>query len=159
MILSIIKYGIFAVLALFGVTQTYLYRKIKREWSTYPVVAGTVIESRLFDQTDSGGTRTYEALIKFKYDFKGKEYESETPALRGPQLFPQYEFELSLLDKYKEGEMYNVKVHPEVPTVAYLEIEPLSKKSMIFLPLIIIGYLIYFTGIATYMAHRMANVF
>lgn len=128
-----------------------MYKRIKRDWETYPVVAATITESRLFDFTDSNGSRTYDALIKFEYRFREKNYESDTPALRGVQLFPQYDFAQQLLDKYKEGEMYNARVHPDLPDIAYLEIEPLSKKSMILVPLIILGYIAYLAGLGFYL--------
>ena len=106
MIFSVIKYGVFVVLAFLGILQTFIYKRLERDWEKLSLVSATITESRLFDHTDSGGVRSYEALIKFKYRFREKEYEADTPALRGVQLFPQYDFEHTLLDKYKEGEMY-----------------------------------------------------
>jgi len=150
MILSIIKYGAFVVLCIIGLGQTVIYFRIKKYWESLPLAAATITEARLFDLTGDYGHRTYEAIISFKYEFLGKEYEANTPALRSPQLFPMYGYEWSLLDKYKVGEMHNVRVHPNMPEVAYLEIAPLSQLSLILLPLLILGYFAYLVGVGYY---------
>ena len=150
MIFSILKYGAFVILCFLGIGQTYLYYKLKKNWKYFPVVAATITKSELFDLTSGDGVRSYEAKISFKYSFLGKDYECDTPALRSPQVFPLYEYESTLLDKYKVGEMYNAKVHPNIPEVAFLEIAPLSKLSVFLLPLIIFGYFAYLIGIGWY---------
>ena len=137
-------------LQFFGVGQTYLYLKLKKQWNSFPIVSAVITKSKLFDFTCSGGQRDYEAQISFKYTFRGKDYESDTPALRSPQVFPLYEYESTLLDKYKEGEMYNARVHPNLAEMAFLEIAPLSKLSVFLLPLIILGYFAYLIGLGLY---------
>lgn len=130
-----------------------LYFRLKKNWRFFPVVAGTITESRLFDFTSFDTQRTYEAQIKFKYRFREKDYESNTPALRSPQVFPLYEYEQTLLDKYKVGEIHNVRVHPNLPDMAFLEIAPLSKLSVFLLPIIIFGYFGYLVGLGLYFSH------
>jgi len=150
MIFSIFKYGALVVLCFLGIGQTYLYLKLKKHWNSFHIVAATITKSKLFDLTDANGIRKYDAQISFKYRFRGKEYECDTPALRSPQIFPLYEYESTLLDKYKVGEMYNAKVHPNLPEMAFLEIAPLSKLSVFLLPLIILGYAAYLIGVGLY---------
>ena len=153
MILSIFKYGALVVLCFLGIGQTYLYLKLKKHWSSFPVVAATITKSKLFDFTNANGMRSYDAQISFKYRFRSKDYECETPALRSPQVFPLYEYESTLLDKYKVGEIYNAKVHPNFPEMAFLEIAPLSKLSVFLLPLIILGYGAYLVGLGLYFSY------
>lgn len=115
-----------------------------------PVVAATIVKSELDDYHDVDGKRIYIAKVHFSYSFRGNEYVSETPALRGAQMFPLYNYEAKLLKKYQLGEMFNARVVPNVPEYAYLEIAPLSKASTILLPLTIVGYALYLVGLGWY---------
>ena len=150
MILSLIKYGLFVVLSVIGLGQVVSYKMLKRNWGKFRVVAGEILESRILHYTDTEGKTVFEARIRFKYQFQGKEYESETPALRGPQLFPLFDYESKLVQRYKRGEIYNIRVHPLEPEIAYLEVAPLSKISVVVLPFVLLGYLAYLSGIGWY---------
>jgi len=114
-----------------------------------PVVAATISEARLDHRNETGRT-VYEAIIEFQYNFRGRQYESKSPALRGIQVFPLYEYEANLLEKYKEGGIYNARVFPNMPELAYLEIAPLSRLSILMFPLILGGFFAYFIGVGAF---------
>jgi Protein of unknown function (DUF3592) len=158
MIGSVLKFGMFIVLAVLGLGQLLIYRKLRKHWKKLPVVAGTVTESKLRHHSDANGRTVYEADIKFKYKFRGQEYESDTPALRGPQMFPLWEYESKLLSKYEKGEIYNVKIVASKPELAYLEIAPLSKISTVLMPIAILGYGAYLVFVGWYFSYA-AEVF
>jgi hypothetical protein len=117
-----------------------------------PVVAAKITEARLSHYNNGGGT-VYEAIIVFQYKFRGVEYESKTPALRGAQIFPLYNFESELIDKYKEGEIYNAKVFPDMPELAYLQIAPLSKVSVFLLPIAMVSLFAYIFGVGWWFSY------
>jgi hypothetical protein len=93
---------------------------------------------------DAEGKNVLEAIIYFKYNFRGKEYESNTPALRGYDFFPSFDYEHGLVKKYPKGEVVNLKVHPNEPNLAYLEVAPFSKISAALAPLGIILLVAYY---------------
>jgi hypothetical protein len=157
MIISIVKYAAFIVFAFLGVVQIFVYFRLKKMWSSLPVVAATVTESRLL-HSNIGGTTEYEAIIVFSYSFRGREYESKTPALRSVQVFPLYGYESELLDKYKKGEMYNARVFPNLPDTAYLEVAPLSKLSMFLFPIMTLGMLAYFIGLGIFFSKLFTGI-
>ena len=138
--LGILKYLGIVLLFTIGIGQTYLYRKVKKQWDSLPVVGAEIIESRLLDYNDMDDRRIYEAKIRFKYKFRGEEYESETPLLKSPQLFPDKDIELDLLARYKEGDIINARVMPNLPEAAFIEVAPFSKLSAIGIPVLILLY-------------------
>ena len=158
MIGTVLKFGFFIVMVVLGLGQLFLYRNLRKRWEKLPVVAGEVTESELRHYSDADGRTIYEANIKFKYTFLGQEYESESPALRGPQMFPLWEYESKLLSKYEKGEIYNVKVLGSKPDMAYLEIAPLSKISVILMPISILGYAVYLVFVGWHFSY-MAELF
>ena len=154
--LGAVKYGFFFILCLLGIGQTFLYLRIKKMWSLLDVVEGKITSSFLYDLTGRGtGFREYEAIIEFKYNYQGKAFDSKIPVLRSPQTFPNYRFERELLEKYKEGASCEVRVHPDAPELAFLEIAPMSKASIVILPLTILGYLAYLTGAFYYLENAV----
>jgi len=123
-----------------GVGQTYLYRKVKRQWDSLPVVGAEIIESQLLDYNDMDDRRIYEAKIRFRYKYRGEEYESETPLLKSPQLFPDKDIEHDLLARYKVGDIINARVMPNLPSAAFIEVAPFSKLSAIGVPVFVLLY-------------------
>jgi hypothetical protein len=105
-----------------------------------------VVEAKLIDHLKVNGGREYRAEVRFTYEYDGKDYESVTAALHGPLMFPLWNYEWQLLKKYKVGESYMGRLFPGNPRLAYLEIAPLSKMSVIGLPLVTIGYTIFMFG-------------
>ncbi|MAZ86051.1 MAG: hypothetical protein CL693_00185 [Cellvibrionaceae bacterium] len=147
MISALIKFVVPIGLILVGMFQTLYYRKIKGVFSQLPTVAVEITESKLHDNPWSdSGRREYEAIIYYKYSFRGKPYTGNTPALRGYNLWPDYEYEWVLLDKYKKGDIVNAKVLPANPNIAYLEVAPLHKKSAILMPFVSLAYLAFIWG-------------
>ena len=138
--LKILKWIGLLVLVATNTFNAFAYRRIKRIWGHLPVVAATITHCSLDDHLTVEGGRKYEAKIRFSYDFRGKTYESGTPALRGPQLFPLWNYESEMIKRYEVGEMYNARVVPSGPELAYLEVAPFSKVSAIFLPIITVLY-------------------
>lgn len=138
--MNILKWLVLVGLVLTNTLQFLMYRSVKRNWGRYIPVRATITRSKLIDQLNADGNRDYEAEIRFKYLWDGKEYESDTAILRGPQLFPLWNYESSLLQKYKEGDYCEARVHPRNPDIAFLELAPLSKMSAILLPIMTIGY-------------------
>ena len=131
--MSVIKWLVLVGLAFTNTLQLVMYRAVRRDWGHYMPVRATITRSKLIDQLNTDGERDYQADIRFKYVWAGREYESCTAILRGPQLFPLWNYETSLVQKYKEGDHYEARVHPRRPDVAYLELAPLNKKSAILL--------------------------
>ncbi len=144
--LGILKYIGALLLCSIGFGQTFLYRKVKKQWATLPEVEGEIVESKLLNHNDLDGNRIYEAQIVFKYRFNGNEFESSTPVLKSPQLFPNKDLEHDLLSRYKVGDMVVVRVLPNRPKLAYLEISPFSKLSAILLPVFTVIYFIVVFG-------------
>ncbi|WP_250461650.1 DUF3592 domain-containing protein [Microbulbifer litoralis] len=128
-----------------GFLQTIIYLKFRKNFQSWPTVAAKIIHSRLLNQLDVEGRRVIEAVIAFEYEFCGKSYRSETPALRGHDLFPDLNYEWDLTKKYRVGDLVNARVHPRTGQVAYLEVAPLSRLSTVLVPLMIfcsIGFLV-----------------
>lgn len=147
MISALIKLIIPFGLILLGLFQTIHYRRVSKNFDKLPVVACTIIESKLLDDAFSNpGKRIYEAQIKYKYTFRGQEYIGETPSLRGYELWPDLDYEWVLLRKYKENEIFNAHVLPNSPKIAYLEVAPLDKRSAILMPFVMVGYLAFIWG-------------
>ncbi|UTW45926.1 DUF3592 domain-containing protein [bacterium SCSIO 12696] len=123
------------LLAIAGLWQTFVYFRLKKYFDLWPVVAAEITHSRLLNQTGVNGEIMLEGIIHFKYSIRGKDYKSDTPALRGYDLFPSLNYERSLVKKYPKGEFVNARVHPNVNSLAYLEVAPLSKLSTVLAPL------------------------
>lgn len=138
--MNILKWLVLVGLVVTNTFQFFMYRSVKRNWRHYIPVRATITSSKLIDQLNTDGGRDYQAEIRFKYLWDGEEHESDTAILRGPQLFPLWNYEHSLLQKYKEGDYCEARVHPQKADIAFLELAPLSKKSAILLPLLTIGY-------------------
>lgn len=153
MISAIFKFVVPFGLVALGLFQTLYYRRLKSVFSELPVVAGEIIESKLHDDPwTNPGKRVFEARIKYKYRFRGKEYIGDTPALRGYQLWPSYSYEYELLKRYKKGDIANIKVVPSNPRIAYLEVAPLDKKSAMLMPILAVGYLAFLFGYIYFIA-------
>ncbi|MEM7430408.1 MAG: DUF3592 domain-containing protein [Pseudomonadota bacterium] len=138
--MTIIKWVVFLILALTSTSQYFFYRKVQRVWERLIPVHATITHSKLIDQLNTDGNREYEADIRYKYLWDGEEHESQLSILRGPQLFPQWEYEHALVERYKEGDSCEVRVHPADGSLSFLELAPLSKLSALLLPLITVGY-------------------
>jgi len=149
MTFKLIQIFIALLLASFGLLQTIIYIRIKKVYDRLPVVAAEITGSRLLHQLDLQNIDITEAIIHFKYHFRGKEYESNTPVLRGYELSPDFEFEHGLVKKYRPGDIVNARVVPSVEGLAYLEVAPLSKRSTILAPSMLIFAI--GIGIAAYM--------
>ena len=142
MISAMIKFIVPFILILSGLFETVMYFLLRRRFQYFPVVATEIIESRLFDDPFTNPwRRVYEARIKFKYSFRGKDYISETPVLRGYTLWNDYDAAWELLRKYKKGDIVNAHVVPNSPDLAYLEIATLHKPSAILMPFVAFGYI------------------
>ena len=144
--LGILKYVGFIILFGLGIGQSLLYRKIKRNWDSLPVTRGEIIESRLIDHNDIDGNRVYAATIQCRYNHLGTDYESEAVVLRSAQLVPNFNYEHKLVQRYKKGDRVEIRVLPQKPDVAIIELAPLNKASVILVPLIIIGYALLVVG-------------
>ncbi|WP_444930358.1 DUF3592 domain-containing protein [Microbulbifer sp. SSSA002] len=153
--LSILKYAGLLFLAFAGVIQTYIYRRIQGKWRSLPVVRGKIIESKLVNFINTEGQRVYEANIKYKYDFKGQRYYSDTPLLRSPQLFKDHNLEHELLQKYKVGDHVNIKVLPNSPEVAFIEVEPFNRLSAIAIPILTVLYIAFIFGYGWFMGEML----
>lgn len=137
---GLLKYLGMVLLFTIGVGQTYLYRKVKKQWGNLPVVPAEIVESKLINHSDIEGRRVYEASIRFKYQFQGTEYISDTPLLKSPQLFPDKDIEHALLAKYKIGNIINARVIPDSPKHAFLEVSTFSMLSALAIPLLVLLY-------------------
>ena len=137
--MKIISLLLFSGMALFGIWQTFFYLRLKKTFDRWPVIGAQVTTSWLLNQPGADGQYLLEAVVHFSYSFRGQEYVSKTPALRGYDLFPSLEYERKLVKKYPKGEFVNARVHPYAPDFAYLEVAPLSITSTILAPLMAIG--------------------
>jgi len=106
------------------------------------VVAAEITVSKLYDIPHelSFMGRKYEAIIHFKYYFRGKEYVSITPFLKGYTLFSKMDSEKTIVKKYSVGEVYNAKVNPLVPEIACFAVEPIHWLSTVLMPISAILY-------------------
>ncbi len=145
--MSALKWIFFVFLVFTNSAQFYLYRKVKQRWERMPVVAAIITKSALRDYNDLNGNRVYEADIRFEYQFRGNSYESVTPSLEGPALGPRWNYATELVDRYAVGEMYNARVIPEQPDVAYLEVASLNKVAVVLVPALTVAYGLYLFGI------------
>ncbi|WP_444957517.1 DUF3592 domain-containing protein [Microbulbifer sp. ZKSA002] len=136
MIFKAIQLLIPAVMILFGFFQTIVYLRMRKTFGNWPVVVGEITHSRLLNQLDSNGKKVTEAIIAFNYKFRGREYKSEMPVLRGYDLFPSLEYESYLTKKYRPGDIVDARVNPKVSGLAYLEVAPFSRLSAILVPLL-----------------------
>ena len=159
MIIKIIQLTIPLLLAGTGLLQTILYFKLKKTFERWPTVAAEVTHSVLLNQLDADGRDILEGIINFKYTFRGKEYEVDTPALRSYDLFPSLEYERSLTRRYRVGDIVNARVHPNAPSLAYLEVAPFSRASAILSPImtllgiaLLFGYFYGYWALFTFFA-------
>lgn len=128
-----------AFLGSLGLLQTVIYILVKRRFNDFGVVSGQIIYSKFINHTNTDGNREIGANIKFRYSVAGKEYESDTPLLKGYEMFPSFGYYHDLAKRYPTGETVNVHFSRRNPGVSFLEIAPLSKASTILAPLISIG--------------------
>ena len=135
-----------AFLGSLGILQTLIYVLIKRRFNEFGVVAGEITYSRFINHTDIDGNREVGALITFRYSVAGKEYESDTPLLKGYEMFPSFDYYHELTKRYPPGEIVNVHFSRRRPNVSFLEIAPLSKASTVLAPLISVGCIAIFVG-------------
>lgn len=103
-------------------------------------MSAIITTSRLLNHNDVRGSRVYEALLEFEYDFRGKRYRLNTPLLRSMQLFSDKNIEHELLAKYKEHDLVNVRVMPSSPQNAFIEVQPFSLASATGVPMLAILY-------------------
>lgn len=129
-----------------GLLETWIYTRIKKIYHRLPVVSATITYSRLIYHTNVDGKTEIGAIIKYKYRFRGEEYEASTPVLKGYDLFPSLSYYRQLVKDYPPGEMVNARVLPTQPDIAYLTVAPLSKASTILVPLISISSIVLIIG-------------
>lgn len=151
MLVKILLITIPLLMAALGILQTLLYLGQKKYFTQWSCVSTEITHSWFLNQLAPDGEQLTEAVISFTYEVGGKQYESNTPALRGYELFPSLKYESALVKKYKLGSHHKARVHPKFPEIAYLEIAPLSKLSTVLAPamsLLGIGLLFaYFCGL------------
>ena len=144
--MSILKWLALVILAITNTIQFFVYRTVRRDWNTYIPVRARITRSKLIDQLNVDGNRDYEADIRFQYLWDGKPLESDTAIMRGPQLFPNWNYEWDAVLRFSEGDTVEARVHRENPEIAFLELAPLSRKSAILLPLCTLLYAIAIIG-------------
>lgn len=86
--------------------------------------------------------RVYQAIIKVKYDFSGRTWESDRCILRMSWLFnssagQDFDFEYKLKQKYKVGDEVVLKVNDSHPDQPLLELAPFSNRYLIGFYLIV----------------------
>ena len=135
-----------ASLMALGLFETLLYMRIKKVYHRLPIVAATITYSRLINHTDLDGKREIGAIIKYKYRFRGAEYESETPVLKGYDLFPSLDYYQQLVKENRPGDIVNVRVVPTAPELAYITVAPLSRISTVLAPVISLGSIALIIG-------------
>jgi Protein of unknown function (DUF3592) len=142
-----------AALMILGLLETLMYTRIKKVYHKLPVAAATITYSRLLNYIDLDGKREIGAIIKYKYTFRGKEYESETPVLKGYDLFPSLDYYQQLVKENRPGDIINVRVLPTFPELAYITVAPLSRLSTVLAPVVSLGSIAlivaYFLGLGT----------
>ena len=144
--LGILKYIGFFFLCGIGIGQSLLYRRISKNWDPMTITSGEITESKLLNQNEVNGTRTYHAIIRCKYNHLGLQYESEVLPLRSVQLVPSFQYEHELLQKYKKGQRVEIRLFPSQPDLPFLELQPLSKKSVILVPILLLAYAAFVFG-------------
>ncbi len=110
----------------------------KRKWAKLPVVAAKIIESKMIDYTDMRGTRHYRASIKYEYEFRGRTYIGETPALEPVSVMPSWGLPRDMVRRYKQGDIVNARVLPNAPKIAYLELVSQSTKQFIVTTILVV---------------------
>ena len=145
-IIPIFKVIVPIVLIVLGLFNTIAYFQIRKRFYSWPVVAARIIESELRNHTNADGNRVYEANIEYEYEFRGHIYHSNTPILKGYELFIQWDREDALIKKYRNGDIVNARVCPSAPRICYLEIANLDWLSTALVPIGILlsGLWIYF---------------
>ena len=133
MLLKLPQILLFLALTSLGLFQTLVYWRFSRTFSNWPRVQVEITHSRLLNQLGDG-KNLVEAIIAFKYTVNGREYSSNTPALRSYNLFPSLAYESQLVRKYRRGDIVTARFHPLEPSVAYLERAPLSWSSTLLVP-------------------------
>ena len=73
LIINIFKWGTFVALVITNTAQTFLYFRIKKHFNNLPIIAAEIIHSELLNYNNVNGRRVYEADIKYKYRFRGKD--------------------------------------------------------------------------------------
>ncbi|QFT54886.1 DUF3592 domain-containing protein [Microbulbifer sp. THAF38] len=137
---GILKYIGLVIIVGLGFCQTFVYQRVKKKWASLPLVDATITRSKLKNFANTEGRRIYEAQIEFGYEYKGEKFYSDTPLLRSPQLFKDNNIEHDLLNKYKEGDSVKVRLLPDSPKNAYIEVERFSTLSAIAIPVLFILY-------------------
>ena len=133
MLLKSVHLVLFFSLTLLGLLQAFIYWRFSRTFNDWPKVRAEITHSRLLDQLIDGKSEC-EAIIAFRYRYDGTEYKCDTPALRGYSLIKHRDFEKSMVNKYRPGDIVLARVHPRAPSVAYLEKAPLNWASLLFIP-------------------------
>ena len=134
-----------------------MYLRLKKYWHRFRVVAAEITESKLVDYIDVSEERIFEARISFKYSFRGKEYVSNTPALKSFSFGPQFNYEAELASRYKVGDIVNAYVAPGLPELAYLELGPFNKLSAILAPIAACIFLVYLVGWGWFMSFALVR--
>lgn len=115
-----------------------------------PLVPAEITYSRFLNQLAPEGPELVEAVIRFTYTLDGNQFESDTPVLKGYEIFPNRSYERQLTKKYKKGDVVNARVIATSNPIAYLEIAPLSWFSTITAPVFILlgvgGTIAFFNG-------------
>lgn len=128
------------ILVFTGTLETYLYFMQKRNFEKWPRVAAEVTFCKMYDAPHPFFGRAYEAVIHFRYSFRGEDYVSETPFLKGYSLFSNRRAEISKLNQFQVGDIKTARVNPSLPQFAYFEIAPFNWISSILVP---VGALLY----------------
>ena len=136
MIFKIIQFIVPLILVALGLFQTLVYLLLRTQIASWNRVSAEIIDSRYVDQLGPGGEDIVKGIVAYKYEFCGKEYVSEEPAIRGYEMFPNKTYEKQLTEKYRKGMPVYAYVHEEAPDMAYLEVAPLSRVSTIAAPMI-----------------------
>ena len=134
-----------------GTLKTVIYFFQKKNFEKWPVVAAEVVYCKLYDSPHEHSFmgREYEAIIHFKYTFRGNEYQSKTPFLKGYKLFSDMGSEKNILQQFKVGDIKNARVNPKIPELAYFSIKPIHWPSTILVPIGAVLYLGFMFGYYT----------
>jgi len=143
----VIKWLVLFGLVISNTIQIFAYLRVKKVFRHLPIVKAMITRSELLNFNNASGVRVYEAKIEFTYEFHLKKYLSDTPAMRSVQLIPTWHYEQELLAKYPAGKEVDVRVLPNMPDSAYIEIAPFSFSSAVILPLITV---LYIAGLVAY---------
>ena len=144
LVFNVFKWLVLLGLVVTNTIQTVAYLRVKKHFRRLPIVAAEITQCRLIRSFEERWI--VEADIRFRYTFRGKEYESHTPALRSAQLFPVWNYESALVDRYRVGSIVNAHVIPDVPEAAFLEVAPFSLSSAVLLPIVTLAYAAFILG-------------